>query len=91
MEAGKRQQAFANGSCSRLFRVFAGQEVKYLEHNDGGSPVSQQQSSCFTKGLFFPPEDGLPHGEILAVLPSALLGTVNINFPQIKRKQVQVI
>ena len=43
------------------------------------------------EGLFFPPEDGLPHGKILAVLPSALPCTVNINFPQIKRKQVQVI
>lgn len=53
MKAGKRQQSFAKGSCSRLFRVFAGQEVDYFENYNGGNPVSQLQSSDFTKGLFF--------------------------------------
>ena len=53
MKARKRQQAFAKGSCSGLFRVFAGQEVNYFEHYNGGNPVSQLQSSDFTKGLFF--------------------------------------
>lgn len=52
-KARKRQQAFAQGSCSGLFRVFAGQEVNYFEHYNGGNPVSQLQSSDFTKGLFF--------------------------------------
>lgn len=48
-----KQQAFAKGSCSRLFRASAGQEVNYFEHYNGGNPVSQLQSSDFTKGLFF--------------------------------------
>lgn len=52
MKAGKRLQAFAKGSCSRLFRVSVGQ-VNYFEHYNGGNPVSQLQSSDFTKGLFF--------------------------------------
>lgn len=53
MKAGRRWQAFAQVSCSRLFRVFAGQEVNYFEHYNGGNPVSQLQSSDFTEGLFF--------------------------------------
>lgn len=48
-----KQQAFAKGSCSRFFRASAGQEVNYFEHYNGGNPVSQLQSSDFTKGLFF--------------------------------------
>ena len=31
----------------------AGQEVNYFEHDNGGNPVSQLQSSDLTKGLFF--------------------------------------
>lgn len=52
-EGWEEQQAFAKGSCSRLFRVFAGREVVYFEHYNGGNPVSQLQSSDFTKVLFF--------------------------------------
>lgn len=32
---------------------FAGQEVNYFEHYNGGNPVSQLQSSDLIKGLFF--------------------------------------
>lgn len=52
MKAGKRQQESSKGSCYRFFHGSAGQEVSYLEPNDRGNPVSQLQSSDFTKGLF---------------------------------------
>ena len=44
IKAGKKRQAFGEGSCSRLFWGFAGQEVNYLEPYRGGNPVSQLQS-----------------------------------------------
>lgn len=53
LHGGCEIAAFAKRSCSRLFRVSAGQEVHYFEHYNGGNPVSQLQSSDFTKGLFF--------------------------------------
>lgn len=81
----KRQQPSAEGSCSRLFRVFAGQEVNYFEHHKGGNPVSQLQSSDFTKGCFSSAFtrrvtlDGLPDGKTIRLsyhqLCLALLST----------------
>lgn len=53
LHGGWETAAFAKRSCSRLFRVSAGQEVHYFEHYNEGNPVSQLQNSDFTKGLFF--------------------------------------
>lgn len=89
MEAGERQQAFAHGSCSRLFHVFSGQEAKCFEHNNRRQRSQPAAELQLHWGLVSP-EDRLPH-VALAVPPSALPRTVNTNFPQIKRKQVEDI
>ena len=52
IKAGKKQQAFGEGSCSRLFWGFAGQEVNYLEPYRGGNPVSQLQSPTSLSACF---------------------------------------
>lgn len=53
MKARRGSRHLLKAVGSRLFRAFAGQEVNYFEHYNGGNPVSQLQSSDFTKGLFF--------------------------------------
>lgn len=91
MKAG-RQQAFAKAADPG--NRSAGQEVNYFEHENGGNPVSQVQSSDFAKGLFFFSiylKINVGCQALLAVLPSALPCTVVINFPQIKNRQVQVV
>lgn len=49
---GRGSRHLLKAVVPRLFRVFAGQ-INYFEHYNGGNPVSQLQSSDFTKGLFF--------------------------------------